>query len=104
MPSTHSAVITYYAAYTVVASLFLPIHHSLPDESITRTVIPLVVVPWAAAIAISRTWLGHHTWRQVGAGCLHGLVFTYMWFNIWVRGANKHGQIFEQTYMQVARG
>ncbi|EKM61360.1 uncharacterized protein PHACADRAFT_82915 [Phanerochaete carnosa HHB-10118-sp] len=98
MPSTHSAVITYYAAYTVLASAYLPIHPTVPETPWTRIVIPFVVVPWATTIALSRIWLGHHTVPQVLAGCVHGVLFTYMWYSIWLRGANDYGQYLEQTY------
>ena len=98
MPSTHSAVITYYAAYTALASAYLPIHPMIPDTPWTRIIVPSIVVPWAAAIAISRIWLGHHTIPQVLAGSVHGILFTYMWYSIWLRGANSYGQYLEQTY------
>ena len=100
MPSTHSAVITYYAAFTVLASAYFPIHPSLPQTGLVRIITPLVIVPWAAAIATSRIWLGYHTWPQVSAGSLHGLIFTYLWFQLWVRSASEYGQQFEQSYMQ----
>lgn len=99
MPSTHSAGMAYYAAYTVLASCYLPVHHSLPNELTTRVVSPLIVVPWAMTVAISRAWLGHHTWSQVVAGCVHGLVFTLVWYNIWVQGAHERGRILEDMYL-----
>ncbi|GJE85869.1 PAP2-domain-containing protein [Phanerochaete sordida] len=98
MPSTHAAVITYYAAYTLWASTYLPIHPTVPDSPWTRIVVPGVVVPWATAIAVSRIWLGHHTVPQVLAGVAHGVMFTYMWYSIWLRGANDYGRYLEQTY------
>ena len=98
MPSTHSAVITYYAAYTALAAAYLPLHSLVSNSPWTRIAVPSIVVPWATAIAVSRIWLGHHTIPQVLAGCAHGLLFTYMWFSIWVRGVNEYGQAIEQTY------
>lgn len=98
MPSTHSAVITYYALYTILASVNFPIHPSLPDSPWTRAIAPLMITPWAIAIATSRIWLGHHTWRQVLAGFTHGVVFTFIWYRIWIRGGNEYGKVLEQTY------
>ena len=52
MPSTHSATITYYATYVPLACLYLPIHASLPQSTLTRVVPPLIVVPWASLISM----------------------------------------------------
>ena len=101
MPSTHSAVITYYALFTLLASLYLPLHPSLPQTQLVRVLAPAVIVPWSAAIAFSRIWLGHHTLAQVAAGAAHGVVFTYLWFTLWVQSAADYGQHFEQTYMHL---
>lgn len=101
MPSTHSAVITYYAAFTLLACTYLPLHSSLPQTPLVRIAAPLIIVPWSAAIAISRIWLGHHTLAQVAAGCAHGLIFTYLWFKFWVSCASGYAQDIEQTYMQL---
>lgn len=98
MPSTHSAVIAYYAAYTLLASAYLPIHPTIPDTPWTRIVVPSVVVPWATAIAVSRIWLGHHTIPQVLVGCIHGVVFTYVWYSIWSQGADSYGRYLEETF------
>jgi dolichyldiphosphatase len=95
MPSTHSAAITYYAMYTLLAASTLPLHPSIP--SWTRRIGPLIVLPWATAIAVSRTWLGHHTWPQVGAGCLFGFTFSLIWYSAWVKGLNAYGQVVEKT-------
>ncbi|KAI0937267.1 hypothetical protein AcW1_001290 [Taiwanofungus camphoratus] len=97
MPSTHSAVITYFAAYITLACAFLPIHRSLPSGTITRLLPPLIVLPWASIIAISRIWLGHHTYPQVVAGVAYGLLFTPIWFTIWIRGGNEYGRMLEQS-------
>ncbi|PCH34020.1 PAP2-domain-containing protein [Wolfiporia cocos MD-104 SS10] len=97
MPSTHSATISYYATYITLACLYLPIHRSLPSSVLTRVVPPSIAVPWAATIAVSRTWLGYHTWPQVAAGCAYGLLFTPIWFSLWTRGANEYGAELERT-------
>ena len=98
MPSTHSAVITYYAAYTLLACAQLPLHSSLPATPLTRVIAPLVVLPWSITVAVSRIWLGYHTWPQVAVGCANGLLFAPLWFSLWTHGWNHYGQILEQTY------
>ncbi|KAL7284723.1 hypothetical protein ACG7TL_002029 [Trametes sanguinea] len=91
MPSTHSAVITFFATYITLASAFLPIHPSFPSSpALTRGLPPLVVVPLASTIAASRIWLGHHTWPQVAAGCAYGLVAAPLWFILWTKGLNMY--------------
>ncbi|KAI0634293.1 hypothetical protein C8Q77DRAFT_1217500 [Trametes polyzona] len=96
MPSTHSAVITYYAAYISLACAYLPLHPSFPaSPALSRVLPPLVVVPLASTIAVSRIWLGHHTWPQVGAGVAYGLFFAPVWFRLWVGGWNEYGRMVE---------
>ncbi|KAI0782469.1 PAP2-domain-containing protein [Irpex lacteus] len=97
MPSTHSATITFYAVYTILAARYLPIHYSLPSNA--RSLGPSIVVPWAATIAISRIWLGHHTWPQVGAGSLLGGLIGVAWFTAWIEGLNDYGRILEETFL-----
>lgn len=63
MPSTHSAVIIYYATYVSIASLLLT--PEPPYSLIPIWLGPLIVVPWGISIATSRIWLGHHTLKQV---------------------------------------
>lgn len=96
MPSTHSAVITHYAVYIPLACAFLPIHPALPDAPWTRSLPPLIAVPWACAIVYSRIWLGHHTWPQCLAGCLYGAVFALAWFKLWTGGISALGQAVER--------
>ncbi|KAI0347690.1 PAP2-domain-containing protein [Trametopsis cervina] len=97
MPSTHSAVVAHCIVYTLLAARRLPLHPSLPEQA--RTFGPLIIVPWSAAIAISRIWLGHHTWQQVVAGCLLGVAFAFFWFSNWTNGLNEYGTYFEQKYL-----
>lgn len=96
MPSTHSASISYYAAYVPLACYYLPIHSSLPESWITRVIPPLIVVPWAGVVMASRIWLGHHTWPQVFAGGAYGSAVAFLWFALWKGGANGYGQILEE--------
>ncbi|KII94108.1 hypothetical protein PLICRDRAFT_88372 [Plicaturopsis crispa FD-325 SS-3] len=96
MPSTHSATITYYASYIPLACAYLPIHTSLPSGTTTRIIPPLIVVPWAGLIAMSRVWLGHHTWLQVIVGCSYGLAFASVWFALWTNGLDDRGRTLER--------
>lgn len=102
MPSTHSATITFFGAYILLASLYLPIHPSFPgDWRITRVLPPLFCVPCASLIAASRYWLGHHTLPQIGAGVALGLVMTTFWFTAWtVGGVNQYGRVLEEEYIR----
>lgn len=97
MPSTHSATITYYATYVPLACLLLPIHSSMPEGSFIRIAPVALVVPWASLIAISRVWLGHHTWPQVAVGCSYGFIFACAWFTAWTHGLVDYGRILEQS-------
>ncbi|KAI0073711.1 PAP2-domain-containing protein [Panus rudis PR-1116 ss-1] len=100
MPSTHSAVISYYAAYTILSCVYLPIHPSLPNHSLTRVIPPILMVPYAATIATSRIWLGHHTILQVAVGCTIGIVFAPFWFMLWTRVGHDYGNALELTYLR----
>jgi len=97
MPSTHSATITYYATFVPLACIYLPLHPSVPAGEMARVLVPLIVVPWAALIAMSRVWLRHHTWAQVAVGCAYGVAFASVWFALWTRvGLNEHGPMAEE--------
>ena len=102
MPSTHSAVITYFALYICLACARLSFHHAFPlAETYIRAWPPAVVVPLASTIALSRIWLGHHTVPQVGAGVVCGLVFTPVWFWLWTEGGmSAWGHVAEVTVNQ----
>jgi dolichyldiphosphatase len=83
MPSTHSATITFFATYIAIASWYLPIHAMLPAYA---RLVPVVTIPWAMTIVMSRIWLGYHTWPQVVVGCAYGGFLAVMWFVLWTRG------------------
>ncbi|KAI0322731.1 phosphatidic acid phosphatase type 2/haloperoxidase [Amylostereum chailletii] len=100
MPSTHSATITYFGTYIPLACAFLPIHPSLSYSTFTRLWPPLVVVPCAILIAVSRVWLGHHTWPQVIVGCSYGAAWAFLWFRIWTHGMSDFGQLVEQEALR----
>ncbi|KAJ7685174.1 hypothetical protein DFH06DRAFT_1157697 [Mycena polygramma] len=97
MPSTHSSTIAFYAAFVQLACIYLPLHPSVPAGETARVLVPIVVLPWAALIAMSRVWLGHHTWAQVAVGCAYGVAFAGLWFTLWTRaGLNEHGRMVEE--------
>ncbi|KAF4579036.1 hypothetical protein EYR36_000845 [Pleurotus pulmonarius] len=97
MPSTHSATIIYYATYIPLACAKLPIHPSLPANTVITRVLPvLIAVPYGYVIAASRVWLGHHTWKQVVVGGSYGAALAAVWFELWVRGGNAYGQALER--------
>ncbi|KAJ6596877.1 hypothetical protein DFH09DRAFT_1132998 [Mycena vulgaris] len=98
MPSTHSATIAYYATFVPLASIYLPLHPSVPAGAMARVLVPAIVLPWAALIALSRVWLGHHTWPQVAVGCAYGVVFASVWFTMWTRGLNEYGRAAEELF------
>ncbi|KAJ3571885.1 hypothetical protein NP233_g3457 [Leucocoprinus birnbaumii] len=102
MPSTHSATITFFAAYIFLACKNLPIHKTLsPNPTITRLMPPLITTPWALAIMMSRVWLGYHTWPQVAAGSAYGITLTMLWFALWTRaGLNDLGRRVEEVVWQ----
>ncbi|KAG1715693.1 hypothetical protein ID866_1456, partial [Astraeus odoratus] len=81
MPSTHSSSCTFFAAYATFASIYLPLHSRLHPLAVYS---PIVMVPWAMLVVVSRVWLGYHTWPQVAAGTALGIGFASLWFRIWV--------------------
>ncbi|KAI9445271.1 hypothetical protein H4582DRAFT_1805702 [Lactarius indigo] len=95
MPSTHSATIIFYGTYIPMACAWLPLHPSLPEGSLFRTLVTLVTIPWAFTVPGSRIWLGHHTTAQVVVGCAYGFIFACMWFSLWTLGLNSLGKIIE---------
>lgn len=100
MPSTHSATISYFAAYILLASRYLPVHPSLglQREAMWRFFPPFVCLPWAVSIMMSRVWLRHHTWPQVFAGASYGIFVASVWFALWTGGWNNIGQRTEEAF------
>ncbi|KAF8798011.1 hypothetical protein BYT27DRAFT_7203706 [Phlegmacium glaucopus] len=96
MPSTHSATISYYAAYIFLGCLYLPVHPTLPSGLAIRILPPLIILPCAISVIMSRVWLGHHTMPQVVAGISYGVAYASVWFVLWTRGLNSWGMYAEQ--------
>ncbi|KAK7014876.1 hypothetical protein R3P38DRAFT_1416178 [Favolaschia claudopus] len=95
MPSTHSASIGYFATYVLLASFYLPLHPSIPGGETARIVVPIVVLPLASIVAMSRVWLGHHTWAQIAVGCAYGVGWAFLCFRVWTKALSEHGQKVE---------
>ncbi|EAU88553.2 DnaJ domain-containing protein [Coprinopsis cinerea okayama7 len=96
MPSTHSAVVSFQAAYVILACLNMPIHPSIPLQESQRLLPIVVIVPWAIAIMVSRVRLGYHTWTQVLAGFTTGVPFAAIAYDLWNRGVNDYAFAVEQ--------
>ncbi|KAB5590613.1 hypothetical protein CTheo_5956 [Ceratobasidium theobromae] len=97
MPSTHSAAITFYAVYIILAANLLPIHPAwhFPSSPYVRVIPSVISLPWAIGVSLSRVGLHHHTMSQVGAGCLLGALTAAVWFKLWVMGLNQFGGVCE---------
>ncbi|GAB1524598.1 hypothetical protein RhiTH_007752 [Rhizoctonia solani] len=97
MPSTHSAAITFYAVYIILAANLLPIHPAwhFPSSPYVRVIPSVISLPWATGVSLSRVGLHHHTMSQVGAGCLLGAITAGVWFKLWVMGLNQWGAVAE---------
>ncbi|KDQ17751.1 hypothetical protein BOTBODRAFT_29904 [Botryobasidium botryosum FD-172 SS1] len=91
MPSTHSSTSAYFATVVTLCSLLRPFHDSLLPRGVTdadipfyvRLIPPAVMTSLGALVTLSRVWLGHHTYEQVGGGWVFGLLFGALWWNIW---------------------
>ncbi|KAF8559585.1 hypothetical protein OG21DRAFT_1430489 [Imleria badia] len=98
MPSTHASGCTFFAVSVLLGSLYLPLHSSLHPLAVFA---PLVVVPWAGMIVLSRVWLCYHTWPQIGGGVCLGVCFASLWFKIWVEDIGGMRTRGRQTEMLV---
>ncbi|EGO18554.1 hypothetical protein SERLADRAFT_480640 [Serpula lacrymans var. lacrymans S7.9] len=83
MPSTHASAVTFFATYIPLACFYLPPHPTLPPSIFQPKIVSLIVIPWASLITLSRVWLKYHTWPQVGAGVVYGVVMACIWFQVW---------------------
>ncbi|OXA62560.1 dolichyldiphosphatase 1 [Folsomia candida] len=82
MPSSHSQLMWYFAAYSVYFALFRL--HRYPGKGISshlhKVGIILAVVATALFVTYSRIYLMYHTWAQVSWGAFVGCVFATFWF------------------------
>lgn len=108
MPSTHSAAVSFFVTYIVLASLYLPFHPSIrkPESELdaavplsVRLIPPLLAIPIASTMALSRVWLGVHTAAQVAVGWAIGIPCAWAWYQLWtVGGWSVTGQKVEQWF------
>ena len=56
---------------------------------------PILIVPCASLIAVSRIWLGHHTWQQVAVGCAYGVGWACLIFKLWTGGLSAYGALVD---------
>lgn len=96
MPSTHSAVVFFYAGTVILTSTTLPIHSSLPAHPYVRVWPPVVAGTSALLVALSRVWRGHHDFLQIAAGSLYGGVCSVIAYKLWIGGLDVYGHSLEQ--------
>ena len=95
MPSTHSAVVFFYAGSAVLASTTLPVHSSLPDGPGIRVWAPVMAATSAVVVALSRVWRGHHNFPQIAAGSLYGAACSVIAYKMWIGGLDVYGHTLE---------
>lgn len=98
MPSTHCAAVGYYTTSIFLGCLYLPTHPTLPSGPSVRILPPLIAIPCAVMVVMSRLWLGHHTMAQVVAGISYGVAFASVWFALWTRGLDSWGEHAEEFF------
>lgn len=96
MPSTHSAVVFFYAGTVVLTSTTLPIHSSLPDHPYMRVWPPIVAGTSAVVVASSRVLRGRHDFLQVVAGSLYGAVCSVIAYKLWIDKLDVYGHSLER--------
>ena len=96
MPSTHSAVMFFYAGAVILTSTTLPIHSSLSDHSYIRVWPPVVVGTSAVVVALSRVWRGHHDFLQIAAGSMYGAACSVIAYEMWINGLYVYGHSLER--------
>ncbi|KAF9974222.1 hypothetical protein BGZ73_002408 [Actinomortierella ambigua] len=77
MPSSHSQFMAYFATYIIL----LMYKRGAPAGAVIPHVVSVVVVIWAALVIYSRVHLYYHTWQQVVAGTICGVVIGAAWFS-----------------------
>ncbi|KAI1318323.1 Dolichyldiphosphatase 1 [Mortierella claussenii] len=78
MPSSHSQFMAYFAAYTII----LMYRRGITPGSIISPTVSALVVIWAALVVYSRVHLYYHTWQQVVAGTICGILFALLYYSI----------------------
>uniref|UniRef100_A0A2P2I2I9 Dolichyldiphosphatase n=2 Tax=Hirondellea gigas TaxID=1518452 RepID=A0A2P2I2I9_9CRUS len=83
MPSSHSQMAWFFAAYTILFVLFR-LHHNRDSvfEMLWKVSTLLSVVVMAALVMYSRVYLLYHSWAQVLVGAVLGVVLGVSWFAV----------------------
>lgn len=87
MPSSHAQFVSFFA---ISMLLFLLVRHNphaphastthIPTSFVERSLLALLILAGAAAVAQSRIYLNYHTPKQVLVGCIAGAVCAIGWF------------------------
>lgn len=87
MPSSHAQFVSFFA---ISMLLFLLVRHNphaphastthIPTSFVERSLLALLILAGAAAVAQSRIYLNYHTPKQVSVGCIAGAVCAVGWF------------------------
>lgn len=87
MPSSHAQFVSFFA---ISMLLFLLVRHNphaphastthIPTSFVERSLLALLILAGAAAVAQSRIYLNYHTPKQVLVGCIAGAVCAVGWF------------------------
>ncbi|KAF9583076.1 Dolichyldiphosphatase 1 [Lunasporangiospora selenospora] len=76
MPSSHSQFMAYFATYTAI----LMYRRGLAPGAMMPHVVSGLVTVWALLVVYSRVHLYYHTWQQVVAGTICGIVFATSYY------------------------
>ncbi|KAG0210573.1 Dolichyldiphosphatase 1 [Mortierella sp. GBA30] len=78
MPSSHSQFMAYFATYTIV----LMYRRGVTPVAIFPHAVSAIVIIWSALVVYSRVHLYYHTWQQVVAGTICGIIFALAYYFI----------------------
>ncbi|KAF9185819.1 hypothetical protein BGZ49_004241 [Haplosporangium sp. Z 27] len=78
MPSSHSQFMAYFATYTVI----LMCRRGIEPGSIIPQAVCAAVTIWSSLVVYSRVHLYYHTWQQVLAGTICGIIFALIYYHI----------------------
>ncbi|KAF8936012.1 hypothetical protein BGZ58_004678 [Dissophora ornata] len=76
MPSSHAQFMAYFATYTLI----LMYRRGVAPDAFLPHAVSAAVTIWAALVVYSRVHLYYHTWQQVVAGTITGVVFALVYY------------------------
>ncbi|XP_047497000.1 dolichyldiphosphatase 1-like [Penaeus chinensis] len=83
MPSSHSQMMWFFAAYCVLFLIFRLRHiSSSMMELLWKVVVAVCLITAAFIVMYSRVYLLYHTWGQVLWGALVGIILGFGWFTL----------------------